>query len=319
MPGQENIALTEGVYYILLALTQPLHGYGIMQRVEEMSGGRLRMAAGTLYGALSSLQEKGWIRGVGAQEGRRKEYVLTEAGHAALEADLKRLQRAKEKDSSILPGSAEDVYELGIYNNIRLTKDELMEITSKYSNADSLIKRLSIKKKSDKEFNTKYQNDFEALTELLSKEGLPVSSQSNDAPGVPRGVFNNVKLSVTEWDKLCRKFADPEGLVNHISKQIYEHGYDMPSHYAFAVKCGNEDKWQTVAEKIQAEEKKAEAQAAEDELCKKLEAEKDKEVEAFYSRKKEELGLETDEEVSAYLASQRVNLSEKINKAFSNK
>ena len=240
-------------------------------------------------------------------------------GSSSKEADLKRLQRAKEKDSSILPGSAEDVYELGIYNNIRLTKDELMEITSKYSNADSLIKRLSIKKKSDKEFNTKYQNDFEALTELLSKEGITVSSQSNDAPGVPRGVFNNVKLSVTEWDKLCLKFADPEGLVNHISKQIYEHGYDMPSHYAFAVKCGNEDKWQTVAEKIQAEEKKAEAQAAEDELCKKLEAEKDKEVEAFYSRKKEELGLETDEEVSAYLASQRVNLSEKINKAFSNK
>ena len=57
MPGQENIALTEGVYYILLSLTQPLHGYGIMQRVEEMSGGRLRMAAGTLYGALSSLQD----------------------------------------------------------------------------------------------------------------------------------------------------------------------------------------------------------------------------------------------------------------------
>ena len=45
------------MYYILLSLTQPLHGYGIMQRVEEMSGGRLRMAAGTLYGALSSLQD----------------------------------------------------------------------------------------------------------------------------------------------------------------------------------------------------------------------------------------------------------------------
>lgn len=104
MAGQENLALTEGVYYILLALTQPLHGYGIMQRVEEMSGGRLRMAAGTLYGALSSLQEKGWIRGVGAQEGRRKEYVLTEAGRTALEADLRRLEELVENGRRVLGG-----------------------------------------------------------------------------------------------------------------------------------------------------------------------------------------------------------------------
>ena len=40
----ENIALTEGVYYILLALETPLHGYGIMQKTEEMSGGRVRLA-----------------------------------------------------------------------------------------------------------------------------------------------------------------------------------------------------------------------------------------------------------------------------------
>ena len=105
MPGQENIALTEGVYYILLSLTQPLHGYSIMQRVEEMSGGRLRMAAGTLYGALSSLQDKGWIRAAdGAQEGRRKEYVLTEAGRSALESDLERLEELVENGRSVLGG-----------------------------------------------------------------------------------------------------------------------------------------------------------------------------------------------------------------------
>ena len=105
MPEQENIALTEGVYYILLSLTQPLHGYGIMQRVEEMSGGRLRMAAGTLYGALSSLQDKGWIRAAdGAQESRRKEYVLTEAGRGALESDLERLEELVENGRSVLGG-----------------------------------------------------------------------------------------------------------------------------------------------------------------------------------------------------------------------
>ena len=56
-----NNALTEAVYYILLALITPLHGYGIMQRTAELSGGRLVISAGTLYGALSTLMDKGWI------------------------------------------------------------------------------------------------------------------------------------------------------------------------------------------------------------------------------------------------------------------
>ena len=53
-----NQALTEAVYYILLSLTDPLHGYGIMQNVEKLSGGRVRLAAGTLYGAINTLLEK---------------------------------------------------------------------------------------------------------------------------------------------------------------------------------------------------------------------------------------------------------------------
>ena len=57
----ENMALTESTYYILLALAQPRHGYGIMQQTEQLSGGRVRLAAGTLYGALNALCEKGWI------------------------------------------------------------------------------------------------------------------------------------------------------------------------------------------------------------------------------------------------------------------
>ena len=51
-------ALTEAVFYILLSLDAPLHGYGIMQNVENLSGGRVRLAAGTLYGALATLTER---------------------------------------------------------------------------------------------------------------------------------------------------------------------------------------------------------------------------------------------------------------------
>ncbi|MBQ4411149.1 MAG: helix-turn-helix transcriptional regulator, partial [Firmicutes bacterium] len=57
----ENIALTESTYYILLSLVNPQHGYGIMQQAEELSKGRVRLAAGTLYGALSAMVDKGWI------------------------------------------------------------------------------------------------------------------------------------------------------------------------------------------------------------------------------------------------------------------
>ena len=77
----ESFALTEATYYILLSLVKPRHGYGIMQLTEELSGGRVRLAAGTLYGALNALSTKGWIIQLPiADESRRKEYCLTEKG-----------------------------------------------------------------------------------------------------------------------------------------------------------------------------------------------------------------------------------------------
>lgn len=90
--GTNPPALTEAVYYILLSLMQPLHGYGIMQKVEQLSHGRLRLAAGTLYGAISSMLDKGWIAALdNAADSRKKEYVITEAGRAILRAEYQRL------------------------------------------------------------------------------------------------------------------------------------------------------------------------------------------------------------------------------------
>lgn len=88
-------SLTESIFYILLTLQEPMHGYGIMQRTSAMSKGRLILSAGTLYGALSNLLEKGWISPCGESsecEGRRKLYKITEAGEAVLVAELKRLE-----------------------------------------------------------------------------------------------------------------------------------------------------------------------------------------------------------------------------------
>ncbi len=69
-------ALTEAVYYILLSLLQPMHGYGIMQNVEKWSRGRMRLAAGTLYGAMNTLMEKGWIRALPEKRDSRKKVDL---------------------------------------------------------------------------------------------------------------------------------------------------------------------------------------------------------------------------------------------------
>ena len=76
----------------ILVTHAPLHGYGIMQNVERLSGGRVRLAAGTLYGALTTLTERGWIEAVGEDEGRRKEYRITPEGRAAVRVELARLQ-----------------------------------------------------------------------------------------------------------------------------------------------------------------------------------------------------------------------------------
>ena len=83
--------LTEGVYYILLALYEPRHGYGIMQIVEEWSDGRVKLGAGTTYGALKNLQEKKFIETL-AGEGRKKEYVITALGKQIVEAEVTRIK-----------------------------------------------------------------------------------------------------------------------------------------------------------------------------------------------------------------------------------
>lgn len=91
MGRDKHLPLTETVYYILLALHEPAHGYLILQKVEELSGGQVRMAAGTLYGAIENLIKLRFIEPVGSVDSRRKVYVITEAGRAVLSLDFERM------------------------------------------------------------------------------------------------------------------------------------------------------------------------------------------------------------------------------------
>ena len=101
----DSYALTESTYYILLSLLSPQHGYGIMQQTEEMSRGRVRLAAGTLYGALNTLCDKGWIIQRPVEDGsRRKEYKLTDKGKAILTNEVARLKELADNGERILKG-----------------------------------------------------------------------------------------------------------------------------------------------------------------------------------------------------------------------
>ena len=103
MTSDDQRPLTETIFYVLLALGAPLHGYGIMQQVNELTAGRVALGAGTLYGALTNLTEKGWIRPLqGAADERKKEYVITDAGRQAMAGELERLEELLRNGSRVV-------------------------------------------------------------------------------------------------------------------------------------------------------------------------------------------------------------------------
>lgn len=102
-------ALTEAVYYVLLSLFEPNHGYGIMQMIDEMSGGRVKLGAGTLYGALNNLCTKKWIKPLSEfSGGRKKEYIITELGKQAVFDEIERLKELAENGEKTVAKYGED-------------------------------------------------------------------------------------------------------------------------------------------------------------------------------------------------------------------
>ncbi|MBQ6888248.1 MAG: helix-turn-helix transcriptional regulator [Lachnospiraceae bacterium] len=91
---EKNTPLTEALFYILLAVRKPNHGYGIIQEVEELTDGRVVLGAGTLYGAIQSLVKKGWIRiySQDTDSRKKKEYLITEEGQSVFKEEKLRLE-----------------------------------------------------------------------------------------------------------------------------------------------------------------------------------------------------------------------------------
>ncbi|MBR7098518.1 MAG: PadR family transcriptional regulator [Clostridia bacterium] len=86
------VPMTETGFYILYSLQNENHGYGIVQNVERLTDGEIRLAPGTMYGSLSKMEKDGVIRFV-REEDKRKIYVITELGKEVLELELNRIKR----------------------------------------------------------------------------------------------------------------------------------------------------------------------------------------------------------------------------------
>ena len=86
------VPMTETGFYILLCLQKEAHGYSIVQQVEQLTGGELRITPGTLYSRMSKMEKDGLIRFLREEE-KRKIYSITDLGRQVLELETKRIER----------------------------------------------------------------------------------------------------------------------------------------------------------------------------------------------------------------------------------
>lgn len=101
MAREQLKTLTESMYYILLALSEAQHGYGIMQEVERRTKGRVKIGAGTLYNLLSRFEEENFIIQISDKD-RRKIYKLTDKGLGLLIEEYQRLKQLVSDGSDFL-------------------------------------------------------------------------------------------------------------------------------------------------------------------------------------------------------------------------
>ncbi len=105
MPKQPEsfLPLSQATYYILLSLREIRHGYGIMQDVEEVSKGEVKIGPGTLYGAMGKLEKQKVIEKATVQDDdRRKYYQLTDLGKEVLQLEYKRLKSLVENSGELI-------------------------------------------------------------------------------------------------------------------------------------------------------------------------------------------------------------------------
>ncbi|OGX79444.1 PadR family transcriptional regulator [Exiguobacterium sp. SH31] len=106
MPRNDTIGLgelTDSTFYILLALTEPRHGYLIMQFVEELTNGRVQIGPASMYTIIKKLVNASLIEPLDG-DGKKKSYIITDIGRALLHEDVKRRQAMVDDARFIMEG-----------------------------------------------------------------------------------------------------------------------------------------------------------------------------------------------------------------------
>lgn len=101
------LPLTETTFYIMLSLVEPSHGYAIMQNVEQLSHNKVKVAAGTLYGAIENLLKQKLIVEVKSEDKRRRVYLLTPEGKELLKLEIERLKHLINISEDLVSGGNE--------------------------------------------------------------------------------------------------------------------------------------------------------------------------------------------------------------------
>lgn len=96
------VPMTETCFYILLCLRTPNHGYGIVQKVKELTENEVVLGPGTMYGSLSKMERDGVIEFV-REEDKRKIYQITDLGKEVLELELRRINRLYHNAQEVAP------------------------------------------------------------------------------------------------------------------------------------------------------------------------------------------------------------------------
>ena len=107
MARKQLQTLTEPMYYVLLNLLEPIHGYGIMKNISEMTKDKVKVGAGTLYSLLSRFEKEDIVVKISTEESK-KTYVLTDKGREILKEEHSRLKQLVMDGNKLL---GEDKYE----------------------------------------------------------------------------------------------------------------------------------------------------------------------------------------------------------------
>ena len=95
------IPMSETMFYILLSMKQERHGYAIMQHVKELTKGRIRLGAGTVYSSLGKLEGDGLIKSI-REEDRRNIYLITPLGKQILHEEAERIAELSSNYKEVL-------------------------------------------------------------------------------------------------------------------------------------------------------------------------------------------------------------------------